>query len=121
MANKVSTGTMAVVILAILADGTLLHLTLDGNVQSNVRLFGRVTHAVQPPNMDWHALALENGVVMLIDEAARVRAVHELDNERIMWLSPQVESDVISVTVATQQSVYRLQHRPSPGRPSRHF
>jgi hypothetical protein len=108
-------------ILAILADGTLLHLTLDGGVRSHARLDSRVTHAVGVPNTTWHVLALENGVVTLIDEAARIRAVHELNDEPIMWLSPQAESDAIGVSVATRRRIYRLLHRPFLGRPSRHF
>jgi hypothetical protein len=108
-------------LLAILADGTLLHLGLDGAVRSYVRLDSRITHAARIPNTAWHVLALEDGGVSLIDGAAKVRAIHDLEDESVMWLSPLADPDGIGVTVAAQRRVLRLLHQPRPGRASRFF
>jgi len=107
--------------LTILADGTLLQIAQDGNVQSHTRLDGCITRAARIRDAEWHVVAFEHGSVALIDADAKIRAVHEIKDGPIAWLSPFAQRNGVGVTVATERHIHRLVHRLRSGRASRHF
>ena len=107
--------------LVLLADGTVLHVRVDGKPQSHRRLHRGITRAASVPETQYQVVALEDGSIVLMDGTGRIRAIQRLADTEIRWLSPFHDNGVIGVTVTTKQRTFRLVCRPKPGRTSRHF